>query len=119
MTTTALHTPKEAARWLREHVRGQLQADSRRVGPGDGFIAWPGAATDGRRYVGAALAQGATACLVEQAGAEAFGFDQPAVANEWVFHVSGLDIAEQLLDAGARIATQVPANYAFISLRAS
>jgi hypothetical protein len=44
---------------------------------------------------------------------------QPSVANEWVFHVSGMDIAEQLLDAGAQIATQVPANYAFISLRAS
>ncbi|MDF3199198.1 MULTISPECIES: YkgJ family cysteine cluster protein [unclassified Pseudomonas] len=40
-------------------------------------------------------------------------------ANEWVFHVSGMDIAEQLLDAGARIATEVPANYAFISLRAA
>ncbi|NWC67176.1 YkgJ family cysteine cluster protein [Pseudomonas sp. P7758] len=40
-------------------------------------------------------------------------------ANEWVFHVSGMDIAEQLLDAGARIATGVPANYAFISLRAA
>ncbi|MDY7535316.1 YkgJ family cysteine cluster protein [Pseudomonas sp. Bout1] len=40
-------------------------------------------------------------------------------ANEWVFHASGMDIAEQLLDAGARIATEVPANYAFISLRAA
>jgi hypothetical protein len=45
--------------------------------------------------------------------------DQPSVANEWVFHVSGLDIAEQVLDAGAQIATEVPANYAFISLRAA
>jgi hypothetical protein len=45
--------------------------------------------------------------------------DRPAVANEWVFHVSGMDIAEQLLDAGAQIATEVPANYAFISLRAA
>lgn len=44
---------------------------------------------------------------------------QPAESNEWVFHVSAMDIAEQMLDAGARIATQVPANYAFISLRAS
>ena len=44
---------------------------------------------------------------------------QPAGANEWVFHVSGMDIAEQLLDAGAQIATEVPANYAFISLRAA
>ncbi|WP_395609082.1 YkgJ family cysteine cluster protein [Pseudomonas sp. B22129] len=45
--------------------------------------------------------------------------DQPTEANEWVFHVSGMDIAEQVLGAGARIATQVPANYAFIPLRAS
>ncbi|KRP44593.1 Putative zinc-or iron-chelating domain-containing protein [Pseudomonas libanensis] len=45
--------------------------------------------------------------------------DQPAMTTEWVFHVSGLDIAEQLLDAGAQIATEVPANYAFISLRAA
>jgi hypothetical protein len=45
--------------------------------------------------------------------------DRPAMPHEWVFHVSGLDIAEQLLDAGAQIATEVPANYAFISLRAA
>ncbi|WP_338479661.1 YkgJ family cysteine cluster protein [Pseudomonas trivialis] len=45
--------------------------------------------------------------------------ERPAESNEWVFHVSAMDIAEQMLDAGARIATQVPANYAFISLRAS
>lgn len=44
---------------------------------------------------------------------------QPAPANQWVFHVSGMDIAEQLLDAGAQIATEVPANYAFIPLRAA
>lgn len=44
---------------------------------------------------------------------------QPAPAHQWVFHVSGMDIAEQLLDAGAQIATEVPANYAFIPLRAA
>jgi hypothetical protein len=44
---------------------------------------------------------------------------QPSVASEWVFHVSGMEIAEQLLDAGAQIATEVPANYAFIPLRAA
>ncbi|CRM63901.1 Flagellin N-methylase [Pseudomonas sp. 24 E 13] len=44
---------------------------------------------------------------------------QPAPANQWVFHVSAMDIAEQLLDAGAQIATEVPANYAFIPLRAA
>ncbi len=64
----------QAVQWLRERVTGTLQTDSRRVQPGDGFIAWPGAATDGRTHVGDALVRGATACLVEQDGAEPFGF---------------------------------------------
>ncbi len=76
-----LHSPTEAARWLRQRVTGNLHADSRKVGPGDGFIAWPGAATDGRKHVPAALAQGATACLVEEEGAVAFGFTGEAVAT--------------------------------------
>ncbi|MFD0666843.1 UDP-N-acetylmuramoyl-L-alanyl-D-glutamate--2,6-diaminopimelate ligase [Ramlibacter sp. MAHUQ-53] len=68
------HSPRDAADWLAARVQGGLGCDSRRVGAGDGFIAWPGAATDGRRYVAGALAQGAAACLVEAQGAEAFGF---------------------------------------------
>ena len=62
-------TPVSAVDWLRQSVSGTLQCDSRKVGEGDGFIAWPGAATDGRQYVAAAMAQGAGACLVEQDGA--------------------------------------------------
>ncbi len=69
-----LHTPQDAARWLSGRVRGALHCDSRKVVAGDGFIAWPGAATDGRRHVGAALAQGAAACLVEAEGVQAFDF---------------------------------------------
>lgn len=76
-----LRTPLEAAAWLKARVRGVLHADSRPVGPGDGFVAWPGAATDGRRHVAAALAQGAAACLVEAEGVEAFGFEGDAVAR--------------------------------------
>ncbi|WP_332816216.1 UDP-N-acetylmuramoyl-L-alanyl-D-glutamate--2,6-diaminopimelate ligase [Ramlibacter sp.] len=76
-----LRTPAEAARWLRGRVRGQLQCDSRRVRPGDGFIAWPGAAADGRQHVPAALAQGAAACLVEREGAEPFAFRDEAIAG--------------------------------------
>ncbi|HMA06271.1 MAG TPA: UDP-N-acetylmuramoyl-L-alanyl-D-glutamate--2,6-diaminopimelate ligase, partial [Ramlibacter sp.] len=75
-----LHSPGDAARWLHGRVTGTLQCDSRKVAAGDGFIAWPGAATDGRRHVHAALAQGGSACLVERDGVEAFGFDQPAIA---------------------------------------
>jgi UDP-N-acetylmuramoyl-L-alanyl-D-glutamate--2,6-diaminopimelate ligase len=63
-----LHSAQEAARWLHSRVTGELRTDSRLVQAGDGFIAWPGAATDGRRYLAQALAQGACACLMEEAG---------------------------------------------------
>ncbi len=76
-----LHTPSDAVAWLQNRVRGSLQVDSRAIQPGDGFIAWPGAAVDGRQFVQAALAQGAVACLVEQVGSEAFAFDSDAVAS--------------------------------------
>ena len=75
-----LRQPSRAAEWLRSRVTGALRTDSRRVNPGDGFIAWPGAATDGRRHVAAALQNGASACLVEHAGVDAFGFDNEAIA---------------------------------------
>jgi UDP-N-acetylmuramoyl-L-alanyl-D-glutamate--2,6-diaminopimelate ligase len=61
-----LLTPIEAANWLHSRVTGRVRTDSRQVQPGDGFIAWPGAATDARQHVVAALARGAIACLVEQ-----------------------------------------------------
>ncbi len=77
--THALATPAAAAEWLAARVRrgasSTLRTDSRQVQPGDAFIAWPGYATDGRRFVPAALASGAVACLVEAEGAEAFGLD--------------------------------------------
>ena len=73
-------TPAQAANWLDGRVTGTLRSDSRQVRAGDGFIAWPGAAVDGRQFVQAALRQGASACLVEREGVEAFDFDDPAVA---------------------------------------
>jgi UDP-N-acetylmuramoyl-L-alanyl-D-glutamate--2,6-diaminopimelate ligase len=75
-----LRTPLEAAEWLRSRISGELHCDSRRVDAGDGFIAWPGAATDGRKFVPAALQQGACACLVELAGSEEYAFGGDAVA---------------------------------------
>ena len=81
MTARQLHTPEQAARWLHERVNGTLSADSRKVSKGDGFIAWPGAATDGRNYVNAALAAGAAACLVEHVGAQSYGFNNDRVAT--------------------------------------
>ncbi|MGO4308609.1 YkgJ family cysteine cluster protein [Pseudomonas sp. KB_15] len=41
----------------------------------------------------------------------------PQWSSEWLFHVSTEDIAGQVLAAGAQVATDAPANYAFISLR--
>ena len=76
-----LHTPSEAAQWLRQHVTGTLQADSRQLAAGDGFIAWPGTAMDARRFVAEALARGAAACLVEQDGLAAFDLDDARVAS--------------------------------------
>ena len=81
MTTVQLHTPEQAARWLHERACGTLWADSRKAGKGDGFIAWPGAATDARQYVGATLAAGAAACLVENAGVQTYDFNDDRVAT--------------------------------------
>ena len=75
-----LHSPQDAVRWLRSRVTGTLHCDSRNIAAGDGFIAWPGASTDGRTHVPAAIASGAAACLVEHEGVEAFGFDAPGIA---------------------------------------
>ncbi|MFM2053594.1 MAG: hypothetical protein RL456_1631, partial [Pseudomonadota bacterium] len=72
----------DALAWLRAVApSGVLRTDSRQVAPGDIFVAWPGHAQDGRRHVGAALAAGAAACLVEAEGVEAFGFDDARIAS--------------------------------------
>nr|WP_255662413.1 UDP-N-acetylmuramoyl-L-alanyl-D-glutamate--2,6-diaminopimelate ligase [Acidovorax sp. D4N7] len=75
-----LTSAQQAVQWLRGRINGRLQTDSRQVSAGDAFIAWPGAATDGRAHVAAALARGAAACLVEAQGVEAFGFADERIA---------------------------------------
>jgi UDP-N-acetylmuramyl-tripeptide synthetase len=69
-----LNNPTEAVNWLKANVTGELRIDSRDIQAGDGFIAWPGAAVDGRQFVNSALQKGATACLVEYTGLEAKGY---------------------------------------------
>ena len=80
-----LHSVAQAADWLAARVRPQgaplLRTDSRSVRAGDAFIAWPGAATDGRQYVAGALAAGAAACLVEADGVDGFGFADERIAT--------------------------------------
>jgi UDP-N-acetylmuramoyl-L-alanyl-D-glutamate--2,6-diaminopimelate ligase len=79
MVQTLVH-PLAVATWLRASVTGSLVCDSRRVQAGDGFVAWPGAATDGRRFVDDALRAGAGAAIVEREGLEAYPYrDDPRV----------------------------------------
>ncbi|MCZ2497896.1 UDP-N-acetylmuramoyl-L-alanyl-D-glutamate--2,6-diaminopimelate ligase [Xylophilus sp. Kf1] len=78
MAATPLHLlagASDAMAWLRANVTGTLRIDSRQIEPGDGFIAWPGAAVDGRAFVADAFARGAAACLVEHEGVDAFVFE--------------------------------------------
>ncbi|WP_298832316.1 UDP-N-acetylmuramoyl-L-alanyl-D-glutamate--2,6-diaminopimelate ligase [uncultured Piscinibacter sp.] len=74
MAPRRLSDARAASDWLAQLGVRALTTDSRRVQPGDAFIAWPGHALDGRQYVNAALAAGALACLVEADGVEAFEF---------------------------------------------
>jgi len=76
-----LHSPQEAARWLQQRVKGSLTCDSRRVRPGDGFIAWPGAVVDGRQFVAEAHRQGVVACLLEENGSTDFALGGAVTAG--------------------------------------
>ena len=76
-----LQTPEQAAQWLHACACRSLRADTRQLQAGDGFIAWPGAAVDGRQFVEQALQRGASACLIEAAGAEAFSLPEGRVAR--------------------------------------
>ncbi len=77
-----LKSPEAAARWLLEWTpSGQLRTDSRAVGAGDAFIAWPGYAKDARQFVAGALSAGAATALVEHAGAAEYGFTDARIAS--------------------------------------
>lgn len=47
-------------------VTGEVDTDSRAIGPGGVFVAKPGETTDGHRFVGAAVAAGAALAIVER-----------------------------------------------------
>jgi UDP-N-acetylmuramoyl-L-alanyl-D-glutamate--2,6-diaminopimelate ligase len=55
--------------WIRAAAPGaELASDSRRIRPGDVFFAYPGEAADGRRFIGAAIENGAAAVVYEESG---------------------------------------------------
>lgn len=57
---------------LKQTTQGHLNTDSRQILSADVFIAWPGAAVDGRQFVDQALAKGASWCIVETNQIEKF-----------------------------------------------
>ncbi len=102
MAALSLSSVDAAVAWL--HARGArgLASDSRRVRRGDAFIAWPGQTHDGRGFVASALGAGASACLVEADGVEAYAF-----ADERVGALPGLKaaagiVASEFLGAPSR-----------------
>ncbi len=75
MASTLLHTPADAVRFLSARASTGLATDSRRLRPGEAFLAWAGRSHDARQHVPAALAAGASACLVDDDGLRAEGDD--------------------------------------------
>jgi Fe-S-cluster containining protein len=57
----------------------------------------------------------AFATVIDQVSAQPLA----APESDWLFHLSGDDIAGQVQAAGAQLVTEAPVNYAFISLRAA
>lgn len=88
-----LQTPDQAAQWLRERVTGALCTDNRKVQTNDGFIAWPGAVHDARRFVPIALERGASACLIEEVGADVFDWGDVPHIHDRVASYKGLKSA--------------------------
>lgn len=75
---------KHNSEWSKIRVSG-LAVDSRKVKPGDCFIAYPGHISDGRRFIAAAIEKGACAVL-----AEADGLQCPDSVTAPVVAVQGL-----------------------------
>ena len=80
MALQQLASVDAALGWLAQRGARALTTDSRRVGAGDAFIAWPGYGVDGRQFVPQAFAAGASACLVEAQGVDSYSFAGDGVA---------------------------------------
>jgi UDP-N-acetylmuramoyl-L-alanyl-D-glutamate--2,6-diaminopimelate ligase len=81
----------DTCQWIRAAAPGGLLvSDSRQVRPGDVFFAYPGEAVDGRKFIGAAVANGAAAVVFEARG---FDWDEsiavPHLAVEDLKHNAG------------------------------
>ena len=95
----SLHTPQDAAQWLRASVPGALRTDHRKVEKGDGFLAAKGQAVDARQFVGMALERGAAACLVEAQDSAAWTWDSAQIASYPALKIDSAAIAADFYGA--------------------
>jgi UDP-N-acetylmuramoyl-L-alanyl-D-glutamate--2,6-diaminopimelate ligase len=104
MALQQLGSVRQAVDWLVLRGASALATDSRRLHAGEAFIAWPGRSHDARAHVGAALAAGASACLVEADGVETYAFDDVRIATLAGLKAAAGPIASRFLgDPGARL----------------
>ncbi|MBV6273590.1 bifunctional UDP-N-acetylmuramoyl-L-alanyl-D-glutamate--2,6-diaminopimelate ligase MurE/UDP-N-acetylmuramoyl-tripeptide--D-alanyl-D-alanine ligase MurF [Alcaligenaceae bacterium CGII-47] len=82
--------------WLDARVSraSDLCLDSRQIRPGDVFFACPGIASDGRHYIGQALARGAAAIVVQAGDAALVHNDAPVLEVEGLSGLLG-ELAHQ------------------------
>ncbi len=80
---------------------GAIEYDSRRVAPGSLFLAMQGETTDGNRYIGKAIAQGAAAVVTDSAAAFA----------DTVKRYAGVGVAEVPAGSGRRAMASISANF--------
>lgn len=107
---------KLVGRELSELIQRSRQADRDEIQTKDAICAQLGIRTT------ALKGDGFTAYLPDMAEFariidELTGQMLPEWGSEWLFHVSGDDIAGQIVAAGGQVAADAPTNFAFISLR--
>ncbi len=105
VAATLARDPVEAGRWLRGQLGADadLSADSRSIGPGDGFLAMPGERHDGRDYIAQARARGAAAIAYDPVGAAQPSIDVPAIAVPALRRDAGLVAAEYYRQPSSRL----------------
>jgi hypothetical protein len=103
---------------LVELIQRSRQADRDDIGTKDAICALLGIRTTalkGDGFTAYLPNMAAFATVIDQVSAQPPG----EAHSEWLFHVSGDDIAGQVLAAGAQVVTEPAQTYAFISLRAA
>jgi Fe-S-cluster containining protein len=103
---------------LVELIQRSRQADRDDIGIKDAICAMLGIRTTalkGDGFTAYLPNMSAFASVIDQVTAQPL----TTTPSEWVFHLSGDDVAGQVLAAGAQVVTEPAQTYAFISLRAA